>query len=267
MSKYTTEVRYICETYAGHKESQDYTKIDDVIANSIDKIFDFNFPIFDESYRSVLETKIVRHYYTREIGFETVALWKHFLNVRMNEIMPKYNKLYEAEALDFDPFANIDYTESYEGTGSGTNSNTDSGTNSNTDTGSISEDISDTRNTDYTHNGNTIDKFSDTPQGGLSGLLNDTYLTNARQTTANDSDNTDDDYTRDRNVTTGNTSNGSFNNTRNGRFSNTDEYLKHFKGYNGSKTYSEMLMEYRKTFINIDLMIIDELNDLFMGVW
>lgn len=251
MSKYTTEVRYICETYAGHKESQDYTKIDDVIANSIDKIFDFNFPIFDESYRSVLETKIVRHYYTREIGFETVALWKHFLNMRMNEIMPKYNKLYEAEALDFDPFANIDYTESYNGTGSGTNSNTDSGT--------MSEDINDSRNVDYTHNGNNIDKYSDTPQGGLSGLLNDTYLTNARQSTANDSDNTDDDYTRDRDVSTSN--------TRNGRFSNTDEYLKHFKGYNGSKTYSEMLMEYRNTFINIDLMVIDELNDLFMGVW
>lgn len=251
MSKYTTEVRFICETYAGHKESQDYTKIDDVIANSIDKIFDFDFPIFDESYRSVLETKIVRHYYTREIGFETVALWKHFLNMRMNEIMPKYNKLYEAEALDFNPFANIDYTESYEGTGSGTNSNTDTGT--------MSEDINDTRNVDYTHNGNNIDKFSDTPQGGLSGLLNDTYLTNARQSTANDSDNTDDDYTRDRDVSTSN--------TRNGRFSNTDEYLKHFKGYNGSKTYSEMLMEYRNTFINIDLMIIDELNDLFMGVW
>lgn len=251
MSKYTTEVRFICETYAGHKESQDYTKIDDVIANSIDKIFDFDFPIFDESYRSVLETKIVRHYYTREIGFETVALWKHFLNVRMNEIMPKYNKLYEAESLDFDPFANIDYTESYTGSGSGTNSNTDTGT--------MSEDINDTRNVDYTHNGNNIDKFSDTPQGGLSGLLNDTYLTNARQSTANDSDNTDDDYTRDRDVSTSN--------TRNGRFSNTDEYLKHFKGYNGSKTYSEMLMEYRNTFINIDLMVIDELNDLFMGVW
>lgn len=251
MSKYTTEVRYICETYAGHKESQDYTKIDDVIVNSIDKIFDFSFPIFDEAYRSVLETKIVRHYYTREIGFETVALWKHFLNMRMNEIMPKYNKLYEAEALDFSPFANIDYTESYEGTGSGTNSNTDTGT--------MSEDINDNRNVDYTHNGNNIDKYSDTPQGGLSGLLNDTYLTNARQSTANDSDNTDDDYTRDRDVSTSN--------TRNGRFSNTDEYLKHFKGYNGSKTYSEMLMEYRNTFINIDLMIIDELNDLFMGVW
>lgn len=251
MSKYTTEVRYICETYAGHEESQDYSKIDDVIAKSIDKIFDFNFPIFDENYRSVLETKIIKHYYTREIGFETVALWKHFLGVRLNEIMPRYNKLYEAEKLEFDPFANIDYTEKYEGEGQGTNSNTDNGT--------VKEDINDKRNVDYTHNGNSIDKFSDTPQGGLSGLLNDTYLTNARQVTADDTDNTDDDYTRDRDVAT--------TNTRNGRFSNTDEYLKHFKGYNGNRTFSELLVAFRDTFINIDLMIIEELNDLFMGVW
>lgn len=251
MSKYTTEVRYICETYAGHTESQDYAKIDDIIANSIDKIFDFDFPIFDESYRSVLETKIIKHYYTREIGFETVALWKHFLSVRLNEIMPKYNQLYKAESLNINPFDNIDYTETYEGEGQGTNSNTDTGT--------MSEDISDTRDVDYTHNGNNIDKYSDTPQGGLSGLLNDTYLTNARQVTSNDTDNTDDDYTRDRDVTT--------NNTRNGRFSNTDEYLKHIKGYNGGKTFSELMTNFRDMFIATDLLIIEELNDLFMGVW
>lgn len=251
MSKYTTEVRYICETYAGHTESQDYMKIDDIIANSIDKIFDFNFPIFDESYRSVLETKIIKHYYTREIGFETVALWKHFLSVRLNEIMPKYNQLYKAESLNINPFDNMDYTEEYSGEGQGTNSNTD--------TGSMSEDISDTRDVDYTHNGNSIDKYSDTPQGGLSGLVNDTYLTNARQVTADDTDNTNDDYTRDRDVTT--------NNTRNGMFSNTDEYLKHIKGYNGGKTFSELMTNFREMFIATDLLIIEELNDLFMGVW
>lgn len=251
MSKYTTEVRYICETYAGHTESQDYAKIDDIIANSIDKIFDFDFPIFDENYRSVLETKIIKHYYTREIGFETVGLWKHFLCVKLNEIMPKYNKLYRAESLNLDPFGNIDYTEEYSGEGQGTNNNTDAGT--------MSEDISDNRDVGYTHTGNNIDKYSDTPQGGLSGLLNDTYLTNARQVTANDTDNTDDDYTRDRDVTT--------TNTRNGRYSNTDEYLKHIKGYNGGRTFSELMTAFREMFVSTDMLIIEELNDLFMGVW
>ena len=108
MSKYTTELRYICETYAGYDESQDYTKIDDIIANSRTKIFDFNFPIFDENYRSVLETKIIKHYYTREIGFETVALWKHFLGVKMNEIMESKLPLIYSAAISYDPLVNVD---------------------------------------------------------------------------------------------------------------------------------------------------------------
>ena len=63
MSKYTTEVRFICENACGYRESQDYDKIDEIIAGSLSKIFDFDFPIFDENYRGVLETKILRHYY------------------------------------------------------------------------------------------------------------------------------------------------------------------------------------------------------------
>ena len=62
MSKYTTEVRFICETLAGYDESQGYNKVEDIIADARPKIFDFDFPIFDESYRNVLETKIIKHY-------------------------------------------------------------------------------------------------------------------------------------------------------------------------------------------------------------
>ena len=47
MSKYTTEVRFICETYAGFTESQDANMVEEVIGLSMGKIFDFNFPIFD----------------------------------------------------------------------------------------------------------------------------------------------------------------------------------------------------------------------------
>ena len=88
MAKYTTEVRSICENYAGLTESVGYDQIDDVIRNSRTKIFDFSYPIFDEAYRPVLETKILLHNYTREICEETVGLWKLRLKAKMNEIMP-----------------------------------------------------------------------------------------------------------------------------------------------------------------------------------
>ena len=103
MSKYTTEVRYICETHGVGKN------VDEIISSSAPKIFDFNFPIFDESYRSVLCCKILKHYYTREIAHETVGLWKLRLNTVLNEVMPYYNQLYKSELLQFNPLYDVDY--------------------------------------------------------------------------------------------------------------------------------------------------------------
>lgn len=171
MSHYTTEVRFICETYADYKESQGYKKVDEIIQKARSKIFDFYYPIFDEAYRSVLETKILRHYYTREICAETVGRWKLFLEAEMNEIMPYYNKLYESELLKFDPLRDTDMYAEHTKKGEG-------GTTGET-SGNRKED-----NWRYYH---------DTPQGGVEGLKSLHYLTEAERhdnntdTTANTS--------------------------------------------------------------------------------
>ena len=55
MAKYTTELRSICEAYAGYTEQQGLSKVDDIVSKALPKIFDFDFPIYDEAYRSVLE--------------------------------------------------------------------------------------------------------------------------------------------------------------------------------------------------------------------
>ena len=100
MSKYTTELRFICETLANLNESVGYdggdvTKIDsvkEVIEASRQSIFNFDYPIFDQNYKVTLETKILRHFYTREIGEETYGLWKLRLEDKLNLIMPYYNQ-------------------------------------------------------------------------------------------------------------------------------------------------------------------------------
>ena len=97
------------------KQRSGYAAIPDIIAESCPKIFDFPYPIFDESYRRVIESKILMHYYTREICEETVGLWKLRLMSRMNEIMPYYNQLYESELLKFNPFFDVDYTTTHKG--------------------------------------------------------------------------------------------------------------------------------------------------------
>ena len=107
MAKYTTEVRTICESKAGLTESLGGNDVQKIIEKSAPLIFDFDFPIFDEKYRKGLEIKILRHFYTREIGFETVGLWKLKMCTKLNEIMPLFNKLYESELLEFNPLYTI----------------------------------------------------------------------------------------------------------------------------------------------------------------
>lgn len=65
------------------------------------------YPIFDETYRPLLNKKIRDHYYLREIGLETAEQFAFYLGRKMNEIMPLFNKLYIADAKDLDPLVNF----------------------------------------------------------------------------------------------------------------------------------------------------------------
>ncbi len=158
-------------------------------------VFDFDFPIFDENYRSVLETKILKHYYTREIAHETVGLWKLKLNTKLNEIMPFYNQLYKSELIEFNPLYDVELTRERKIKGAGTKdiengesrdgtSHTDnSQSNNNTLTENGEDKGSVNGTTDGAQNQNTSDNktnaFSDTPQGAITDLQAGKYLTNA----------------------------------------------------------------------------------------
>lgn len=282
MSKYTTKVRFICETASGFDESKGFDSIENILAEAAPKIFNFPFPVFDENYRLPLEIKILRHYYTREISEETVGLWKLRLCDRLNIIMPYYNDLYKSATLEFNPFYDVDLTRDHTGESENNQSrkqvtDTDT-TNSNTNTGrsEINGNTSETgSNTDTkTH----WDLYSDTPQGGIDGIerasgetAGNAYLTNARKVTDSDNSSTTASGTNSSTQTTNVTDNatGSVDTTvtDTGNITNTDEYIEHIKGKQGSTSYSKMLAEFRETIINIDKMIIDELQDLFFGLW
>lgn len=61
------------------------------------------YPIFDEEYRPALNDKIIQHFWNREIGMETISLFRQQLGKKMNEIMPFWNQQYEATRVKFDP--------------------------------------------------------------------------------------------------------------------------------------------------------------------
>ncbi len=247
MSVFTTEVRYICEQYAGLTKSEGYSKIEDILEKSRKFVFDFNYPIFDEKYRPVLEKAILRFYYTREIGFETVGLWKLHLSAKMMGIMPYYNKLYESEKLDFNPFYDTDLT---------THTNRDKSGENNLD-GSIKENGKNNTDSSSTENNDSTNKFWDTPQDDLNGFKDGNYLTDLRNIKENNGATGNVDTTYSNNRTTDNTT----------TYTDTDEYWETVVGKKGGASYSQLLQEYRQTFLRIDMMIIDELKDLFMNLW
>lgn len=205
MSKYTTELRFICETLAGYDESVGFDDVDTVISKSRNKIFDFDYPIFDTAYKPILETKILEHFYTREICAETYGRWKLFLKAKLNEIMPYYNKLYESELIKINPLYNTDYNRDGEKSNQRDQTTTDKNNrksvNSGKDTvvgsntGTVKTGGTDKKTGTDTSTTNARDKYSewnlysDSPQSGIAGILgaeddpsleDNGYLTNAR---------------------------------------------------------------------------------------
>ena len=184
MARYTTQVRTICEKYAGRENAGDFDEIDQIIADSREKIFTADYPIYEGGSKAALETKILKHYYMREIGLETVGIWKHYLNTRMLEIMPFYVDYWQnsLNRLKIDGTVDLHRIIEETGTEAGTNTGTRdiSGTDSktygkaNTRSGNISTQDA-TANT-KTGSIETADATASTKTGSISQGGTDTNV-------------------------------------------------------------------------------------------
>lgn len=263
MSKYTTEVRYICESLSGLRKSAGADSIDTILEGSWNKIFTSTVPFFDESYRKQLCKKILKHYYLREIGCETVGIWKLWMNTKLEEIMPYYNQLYKTELYKFDPISDVEESRTYtkndvhkiDRTGSNTNHTSGSVSNENEGTNSSSD------------SGTTGNKrlYNDTPQGGLTGIESMTYLTNVTLDNGESSNTGTDSYndTGSSSYTSDNT--GSNTSTESGN--NDTDYVESVVRKRGGDMYSDMVIKFRSTLLNIDMQVVREFKDLFMLIW
>lgn len=279
MSKYTTEVRFICETEAGLSNSKGYSDVDEIINESWNKIFDNSWSAYDVLYKPILCKKILKHFYTREICAETVGLWKLWLNQRMSEIMPYYNELYKSTLLEYNPLYDVDYkTEGNRKIDEGetTERSTESNYTRTDNTTALTTNNLSSQRTDNlveTNSGSEYNLYSDTPQGALTGVESETYLTNARKITTdntrNNSGTQTEDNTGTQEVTNSGTVKNDGNDTENSsrNMNNTQDYAEHVVGKRGSTSYAKMVAEFRESIINVDMMIIDELSDLFFNLW
>lgn len=77
-------------------DKENKTKIRNLAKSGRTKIFDFEYPLSNYVNKEEFETNILNHFLKRRIGFQTVTDFKIHLEVKMNEIMPFYNKMFDA---------------------------------------------------------------------------------------------------------------------------------------------------------------------------
>ena len=216
MGKYTFELRRVIDFFDRNTVEgwfKDYELTDYLTQDEIDVITERGTWSKDK-----LAKKIVDHYFMREIGFETPALFRHYVKVTMNEIMEQKLPLIYSASIEYNPLINVDYSETFQRRIDNTSSGSDSSS------------------------GLTIN--SNTPQGQISKaeILTGKYASNTQggESTATNSQ-------------TGATEEGS---------------TKTVKGNSGvSATAQKMIQQYRDNIIAIDKDIINDLNDLFMGLY
>jgi hypothetical protein len=185
------------------------------------------FPIFEEGYRPILQGKIFDRFQNREIGSESIEMFQLHLRRKLAEVMPYFNKLYETEKLDYDALSTMDIT---------TQGTVD--TEEETSATATSNAVSDASARSRAVN-------SVTPQVTLSP--DEDYATSAADSNSTNESNTESEST---NVgdSTGKT-------TTNNRVT----------GYQAIP--ATLVMRYRESLLNIDLMILNEIEECFMQVF
>ena len=234
MSKYTTELRYICEGIAGCDQSVGVDDIDAVIAIARPTIFNFdsrnelaNDPEFQHRF--------LMRYWAREICCDTYGLWKLYLRQALDKDADRWNGLLATLKDKYSIFDNININK----TGN-TNKTVDSASTNTATQSATSKSDGESRN-----------KYSDTPSGKLSNVENGEYLTSYTYVTDNNTGNTtanstgSNDYAEDNKV----------------------DYTEQTTGKTGDKTNTEVMVEYRKSLFDIGEQLIQSLESLFFGLW
>lgn len=177
-----------------------------------------------------LATKIVDHYYMREIGFETPTLFEHYAKVTMQEIMERYLPKIYSNFLEYDPLSNVDFTETYTREIAGTSEGTSNSTSQN--------------------NASGLSIINDTPQ---TRITKQDFETGAYASNVSQSD-------TESNVSDETNANSSSN--------TVEKFTRHEEGDNGVIiTNQRLVKEFREIIVAIDEEIINELGKLFMAIY
>lgn len=77
-------------------DAETQTKIVDLAKVGRTKIFNFDYPLSEKVDKEKFECMILNHFLQRRINFQTITGFQIQLNVKLNEIMPLYNKMFDS---------------------------------------------------------------------------------------------------------------------------------------------------------------------------
>lgn len=293
--EYTTELRSFFENLPENADTSIPHR--QVIENGRKRLFDFEYPIFDENFKKVFETDFIRNFYIRQIGFETFGLFKFQLETWLLINMPYYNKLFESELLQYDPLTNakMDVTHNKKNdkkqndTRSSTEQINRTGNTSTNDTSNMTgtSESESTRNDDATVTDNNFNRelesitpdgrLSITPNADGSGVIE--YANNIKENKETNSKTSSVDGTETSNQTSNvtNTNTGSANVTDNvtdtkndsvvSSINDIEDFIQHRTGKIGVQSYAKLVQDYRAALLRIERDIFKEMNQLFMLVY
>ena len=232
----------------------------EVLAGGVD-IWAFDYPSYYKGAQKLeFEQKVIDHYYFRQIGQETVGRFLHMFRAKVREIMPYYIDMYKSVEIMHgleNPFDNVDMVETFEQQ----TTDASSGSSNATQTGNALGTHSATSNDAKTGSEDKEHRFSNTPQGAIENL--DSYMTEASRDGTKTSETINSTASAETASKTSATSEGSSTSESSG----TVKHTLHRKGNQGVNTYAHDMIEFRKAIINVDEMVINELNCLFLGIY
>jgi hypothetical protein len=291
MASYTMPLREYIEMWSQDNED---LPVRDVIEAGRPKLFDFDYPLFTPDYKKDFETRFIRNFYFTEIGFETEEMFKFHLENWLQINMPFWNNMLKSELITYDPLTNTKVDSTANKTKDRTQNDIKDGT-QHSNTSGTSNTVNDlTSETNVTAGSDTTEGIdesrfnrhleSDTPDSRLtitpdadgSGTIEyasritedkDTDSRNSTKSTdATNDSNTTDHATND--VTASSNSDGTSHETVDSTIHETDADVSNTTGKIGSQTYSQMIKEYRETFLRIEKDLFAEMREkLFMLVY
>ena len=217
-------------------DAETQTKIVDLAKVGRTKIFNFDYPLSEKVDKEKFECMILNHFLQRRINFQTITGFQIQLNVKLNEIMPLYNKMFDS----------LDGWNIFEDGEKTTHDSTDDRT----------TNVENTANNSLSSNSNTTSenisdlRYSKMPQNELQNIKDGKYVTDYNY-------NQDNATNTDESTSTGSSS---------GSSNTTDNNILHEEWNRSPADKIAIYKEFQENIKSIYGMIFKDLECLFYGL-